>query len=167
MIRSIDDFVTLWKSESESTLKVFSALTDVSLSQAISRDHRTIARIAWHLTQTPREMLLKTGLSVSGPDEHEAPPATAASIADAYTRTASSVTEQVRAQWTDATLAEQDELYGEQWTRGFTLQVLVLHQTHHRGELIVLMRQAGLRVPGIYGPAREDWAQWNMQPPAI
>jgi len=31
----------------------------------------------------------------------------------------------------------------------------------------VLMRQAGLRPPDIYGPAKESWAQWNMQPPAI
>jgi hypothetical protein len=24
------------------------------------------------------------------------------------------------------------------------------------------MRQAGLKVPGIYGPAREDWASMGM-----
>jgi uncharacterized damage-inducible protein DinB len=30
--------------------------------------------------------------------------------------------------------------------------------------MTVLMRQAGLRVPGIYGPAKEDWASMNMPP---
>jgi hypothetical protein len=31
----------------------------------------------------------------------------------------------------------------------------------------VLMRQAGLPMPSIYGPTKEEWAQWNMQPPAV
>jgi hypothetical protein len=25
-----------------------------------------------------------------------------------------------------------------------------------------LMRQAGLKVSGIYGPVKEEWAAWNM-----
>jgi uncharacterized damage-inducible protein DinB len=33
--------------------------------------------------------------------------------------------------------------------------------------MTVLMRQAGLRVPAMYGPAKEDWAEWDMQPPAV
>ena len=32
--------------------------------------------------------------------------------------------------------------------------------------MTVLMRQAGLKVPGVYGPAREEWAEFGMQPPA-
>ena len=31
----------------------------------------------------------------------------------------------------------------------------------------VLMRQAGLKVPGVYGPAREEWTAYGMQPPAV
>lgn len=49
----------------------------------------------------------------------------------------------------------------------FPLRCLVFHQIHHRGELIVLMRQAGLRVPGLYGPAKEDWATYGIPAPAI
>ena len=167
MIRSIADFLTLWQSESESTLKVFRALTDPSLAQEIAPGHRTIGRIAWHITGTPREMLARTGLSVEGPEEHGTPPGSAKAIVDTYARVGPSVADQVRTHWTDAALATVDEMYGEKWTRGFTLQVLVLHQTHHRGELIPLIRQAGLSPPGVYGPSKEDWAQWNMKPPEI
>ena len=42
-----------------------------------------------------------------------------------------------------------------------TLFYLIAHQTHHRGQMTVLMRQAGLRVPGIYGPAKEEWAAFG------
>jgi uncharacterized damage-inducible protein DinB len=58
-------------------------------------------------------------------------------------------------------------MYGQQWKRGYTLAVLVRHQAHHRGQMTVLMRQAHLRVPGVYGPAREEWSEFGMQPPAI
>jgi uncharacterized damage-inducible protein DinB len=57
-------------------------------------------------------------------------------------------------------------MYGEQWTRGFVLQALVAHQTHHRGQMTVLMRQAGLPVPGMYGPSKEEWAAMGMPPMA-
>jgi uncharacterized damage-inducible protein DinB len=69
--------------------------------------------------------------------------------------------------WTDVDLDTVDDMFGERWTRRFTLLVLINHQIHHRGQMTVLMRQAGLRVPGMYGPAMEDWAQWNMEPPVV
>jgi uncharacterized damage-inducible protein DinB len=53
-------------------------------------------------------------------------------------------------------------MYGEKWTRGFTLYVLIAHQSHHRGQMTVLMRQAGLKVPGVCGPSKEEWAAYGM-----
>ena len=75
--------------------------------------------------------------------------------------------EQIKADWNDSTLNVSDDMYGEKWPRGMTLAVLVSHQTHHRAQMTVLMRQANLRVPGVYGPAREEWAPMGVQPPAI
>jgi uncharacterized damage-inducible protein DinB len=53
-------------------------------------------------------------------------------------------------------------MYGETWKRGQTLLYLMLHNAHHRGQITVLMRQAGLPVVGIYGPAREEWEAMGM-----
>jgi uncharacterized damage-inducible protein DinB len=64
-------------------------------------------------------------------------------------------------------LLETIAMYGEAWTRGRTLAALVAHQTHHRAQMTVLMRQAGLEVPGVYGPARQEWTAYGMQPPGI
>jgi hypothetical protein len=55
------------------------------------------------------------------------------------------------------------DMYGDTWTRGMVLEALIRHEAHHRGQMTVLMRQAGLVVPGCYGPAREEWAQWGME----
>ncbi len=167
MYHTISEFVSHWAFESDATQKVLDQLTDASLSQSIATDCRDIGRLAWHIAQTIPEMMARTGLAVSGVGEHEPVPHSAAAIANGYRAAAASLTEQIQANWSDATLAETDDMYGERWSRAHTLSALVGHQTHHRGQLTVLMRQAGLRVPGVYGPAREEWAQMGMEPPPI
>lgn len=163
----IEEFAATWAYESDGTQKCLDRLTDASLGHAVDADGRTIARLAWHITQSIPEMMGRTGLTVTGPAEHDPPPRHAAEIAAAYRTAAASLIDEIRARWTDASLKESDEMYGERWPRSQTLQVLVAHQTHHRGQLTVLMRQAGLAVPGIYGPAREEWGGMGMEPPAI
>jgi uncharacterized damage-inducible protein DinB len=90
-----------------------------------------------------------------------------ATIREAYDIASASVLEQVRTRWTEASLDEEDEMYGQRWKRGFTLMVRIHHQTHPRGPMTVLMRQAGLAVPGVYGPAREEWVQLGMPEPVV
>jgi uncharacterized damage-inducible protein DinB len=168
MFRTLGDFLSVWQDESASTTKVLTTLTDASLSQAINNDGRTLGRIGWHLAQTVPEMLGKLGLKASGPGEHEPVPTSAKAILDAYTAGAKSVGAAIKtAGWTDAELGAKREMYGEQWTVGFSLRAFVFHEVHHRAQMTVLMRQAGLKPPGLYGPVREDWSQWGMQPPAV
>ena len=167
MISTINDFEHLWSSELEATQKIFKHLNDRSLSQAVNPEGRTLARLAWHITTSIPEMVSRTGLKIRGPGQDDPIPATAKLIAQAYSEAAISLLEQVKADWTDATLQEKDEMYGEKWARGFTLTALILHHVHHRGQMTVLMRQAGLEVPGLYGPSRQEWAAFGMKPPAI
>lgn len=167
MYRRIDDFLEQWRQLRESTQKLLDVLTDESLAQPVADDHRTLGRIAWHLVQTIPEMLGRTGLSPEGPAEDEPVPTSAAAIAQAYKTASASLADQVKASWTDETLEVEDEMYGGQWKRGFTLTALVEHEIHHDGQMTVLMRQAGLRVPGNYGPAKDDWAKMSMEPPVI
>ena len=74
------------------------------------------------------------------------------------------VADAVRAGWTDAQLTDTIPMYGEMWTKAGVLGALISHQCHHRGQMTVLMRQAGLRVPGIYGPSREEWGAFGAEP---
>jgi uncharacterized damage-inducible protein DinB len=161
MICTVAEFTSMWKAESEITQRVLDALTNTSLGQRITGRDRTLGDLAWHLATTIGEMLRQTGLPVSGPDHDSPAPGDAKAIADAYRDGAGSVLALVGGRWTDATLAVEDEMYGERWTRGATLTALVCHEIHHRGQLSVLMRQAGLVVPSIYGPNREQTAQMH------
>lgn len=163
MYRRLDDFLTVWRGETDATLKVLRNLTDASLGQPVSAGGRTLGFLAWHITTSIPEMMNRAGLSVSGPAEGPAP-TRAADLVAAYDASASSLRDELTSRWNDATLEETREMYGQAWVNGFTLSALVLHQAHHRGQMTVLMRQAGLTVPGIYGPAKEEWAAMGMPP---
>jgi uncharacterized damage-inducible protein DinB len=167
MIRSIGDFDLLWSRELEATQKILKHLSDRSLSQRVDSEGRTLGRLAWHIVTTISEMMSRTGLTIAGPHPDAPVPAVAKDIFRAYNDAAVSLLGEVKSRWTDATLEETDEMYGEKWKRGAALTALVLHQTHHRGQMTILMRQAGLEIPGIYGPARQEWAAFGMKPPAV
>lgn len=165
MYRKIEDFKKDWAYESDATLKMIKNLTDAALTQRVTANGRSLGFLAWHLTVTHGEMLARTGLTVEAPGEHTKAPAVAAEIVAAYERSARSIAEQVLKNWTDASLLREAEMYGEKWTLGYVLWSLIRHEAHHRGQMTVLMRQAGLPVPGVYGPSREEWAQFGMPAP--
>ncbi len=158
MLRKIEDFQKDWTYEAESTGKILNALTDESLSQKVTPEGRNLGFLAWHLTQTLGEMLALVGLKIDAPAMDQECPTSAAEIAAAYEKAGRSVGDEVGKNWTDDTLLQSDNMYGDTWQRGLTLFYLIAHQAHHRGQMTVLMRQAGLAVPGVYGPAKEEWA---------
>ena len=158
MLRTIEDFQSLWKYEVEMTGKVLQTLTDVSLSQRVTDDGRSLGFLGWHIVLTLGEMLGLVGLKIDAPEEHAECPTKASEIAAAFDIAAKSAADEVAANWTDETLFGTDNMYGDTWTRGLTLFILIAHQAHHRGQMTVLMRQAGLPVPGVYGPSKEEWA---------
>jgi len=167
MFTSIEEFMGAWKQESDGTRKIMGALTDESLLQAVAADHRTLARMAWHIIGSIPEMMNRTGLEVNSAKESDPTPTTAEEIKKAYDKAATRLAEEIKTKWIDETLQVEDDMYGETWKRGLTLRILVNHEIHHRGQMTVLMRQASLKVPGIYGPAKEEWVNYKMEPPAV
>jgi uncharacterized damage-inducible protein DinB len=163
MFRKVDDFLKIWTYETAATLKILRALTEASLSQSVGPDGRTLGYLAWHCVLTLPEMMKHAGIPVTGPAQ-DAPQPPLAELVREYEISARAIAEKLPKVWNDAMLSEMIPMYGEQWARGSVLSALILHQTHHRAQMTVLMRQAGLKVPGLYGPAREEWAAMNLPP---
>jgi uncharacterized damage-inducible protein DinB len=162
MYRTVQDFLTDWAQESDSTLKVYKNLTDASLKQKVTPEGRSLGHLAWHIVLTLGEMGGKAGLKVDAPPENAPDPTKASIITEAYENAAASLASEIKQKWDDRMLAEEILMYGEKWTRSATLDSIVKHQIHHRAQITVLMRQAGLKVPGVYGPSREEWSQYGM-----
>jgi uncharacterized damage-inducible protein DinB len=162
MFRTIAEFAGAWQQESGSTLKVMQALSDASLAQKVTPEGRSLGRLAWHVVQTLGEMGGHAGLTVDAANEKTPQPAGAAAIVEAYQAGAAALLKAVTSAWKDADLPVEIDMYGEKWTRAMALRAMIQHEVHHRGQMTVLMRQAGLAVPGVYGPAREEWAAYGM-----
>lgn len=167
MFNSLQSFLDIWQDEAASTQLIFDALTDESLNQTITPEHRSIGRLAWHIVTTLDEMTGHAGLKFDGAALGSGVPSTAAEISDAYQRENEAMVKAIREQWSDATLFEERDMYGVDWTIGNVLWVLITHQIHHRAQITVLMRQAGLMVPGLYGPSKEDWLTRGSMPPEV
>ena len=106
----------------------------------------------------------KAGLKVEAPPEDAPDPIKASIIVAAYEKAGTSIAAEVK-KWNDGMLIEKINMYGQQWTRSATLNALIKHQIHHRAQMTVLMRQAGLKVPGVYGPSHEEWQSLGLPVP--
>jgi uncharacterized damage-inducible protein DinB len=167
MFTTIKDFKKSWRQEVEATGKIFSALTEEVLDKKFIEGYWTLGEIAWHIVKTIPEMMNRTGFSIEAPCDYKSLEKKPSEILKAYHKVAEKLIEQVEENWTDAVLSEEYNMYGEMWKKGETLLVLIVHQTHHRGQMTVLMRQAGLMVPGVYGPSKEEWVKYGMEVPAV
>ncbi len=167
MYTSIAEFTKDWNQEAASTQKVLDVLTDDSLQQAVSPDDRTLGRIAWHVVTSTPGMLNEFGITVENVENSSAVPSSAKQIADTFRKVSADTIDAVKQQWTDASLKEMKNVFGMDMPKAVTLDLLIKHIIHHRGQMTVLMRQAGLNVPGVYGPSRDEWSQIGMEAPAL
>ncbi|RIX52069.1 hypothetical protein D3P08_13910 [Paenibacillus nanensis] len=166
MYPSVQAFLEEWKEEAEKTKAVLDSLTDVSLSYQAVPNQRTIGRVAWHLVTSIEEFMAPAGAKLGVAIAMDRVPATAAEISRAYAELCDAALPVV-SEWTDSALQETANFFGQEWVVGYGMRAMVNHEIHHRGQLTVLMRQAGIKPPIIYGPAKEDWAAFGMAEPVV
>ena len=165
MFRRIEDFVQLLNLEAESTIKVWGKIPEQKKSDKVHANVRTLDRLAWHITCSNLEMLSRAGVSLSAHmDDQDTPPAME-EIRNIYASTMKEIADAVSRQWSNDELEQEVEMYGEMWSKGKVLYVVLGHQGHHRSQMTVIMRILGLEVPGTWGPSKEEWAAFSI--PAV
>lgn len=166
MYRTVSDFIAEWEKEAVLTQNVLDGLTDDSLKQQVYQEGRTLGRIAWHLVTNIPEYLTEFGLTIrKEPYSAEVP--TAAEIAETFGRINIGVVKALEEQWTDDALERIQPFFGRQETNASILMGLIKHIVHHRGQMTVLMRQAGLKIPAVYGPSKEGWTERGVAVPPL
>ena len=163
MYKEIGEFITDWQAEAELTLKVFAALSDEFLLKSAGENVRTPGRLAWHITQTLTEMPHKSGVLDQDALDAKPIPATSKEIQDQYANYSKALVNALQERWSNGSLEDKVDMYGQQWAKSQVLSVLIRHQIHHRAQLMTVMRLLGLKVPGIYGPAKEEWSMFGME----
>ncbi len=166
LFNSIEAFVHSLEHEASRTCALLDALTDESLRTRVAPDLRTLGEMAWHLPQSLGSIAAQLGIVIDAPARDTPPPTRASLIRDVYDLAVNGLMKGVR-QWDDDALLGPGDVYGERWARGHTLRVMLDHEIHHRGQCIVLMRQAGLEPPPLYGPVARDVPHpFDAGPPA-
>lgn len=162
MYHRVTDFIADWQALTGLTVQIFANITDETKQIKIHENVRTLERLAWHITHTISEMGTRAGLFNADALEHLPIPGTMAGITDTYQDYSAKLIGAVQTRWTDGALNEEVEMYGESWTKGTVLSVLLGHEAHHRSQMTVIMRMVGLPVPGLYGPSKEEWEQMGI-----
>ncbi|MCQ6563472.1 DinB family protein [Paenibacillus mendelii] len=164
MYRTVEDFIAEWKNEAVLTQKMLDGLTDESLLQQVYPEGRTLGRIAWHFVTNIPDYLTEFGVTVAKvPNQNEV--SFAKEIADTFHAVSIEVAEALHEQWTDDTLKQIQNAFGRMESNATIFMGLIKHIVHHRGQVTVLMRQAGLPIPAVYGPSKEGWTRLGVMPP--
>jgi uncharacterized damage-inducible protein DinB len=156
MYNNVQEFLGVYGWESKTTASVLSALTDAALAQEKAAGHDTTAGdIAWHIATAPVYMLNQVGFSIDPALLQKPEQLTTAAINATYAKINAMVMEQAASK-TPEDVAKTYRVFDMMdWSAGQTLGIMMHHEIHHRGQLSVLMRQAGLVLPSIYGPTHE------------
>lgn len=142
-------------------------LTDESLSQEVTSQNWTLGRIAWHTVTAIGVISSQTDLTLEAPTQDYPVPTSAKIISDGYQQARNAFSQAVKNQWSDKNLSDEQDVFGQRLSNFELLIFLIQHQIHHRGQMTILMRQAGLTVPGIYGPSKEEWAMTGREAPKM
>ncbi|GAA4318210.1 DinB family protein [Mucilaginibacter gynuensis] len=162
MYYRINEFLEDWLNETGKTTKVFSMIPEASKDIIVHPKVRALGRLAFHIPQIIVQIGVQTGL-MAPPELPEDPlPGTMTETNSLYLSIHEQMGEAVKIQWQDDMLEDEVDLYGHKWRRGDVLSLLTHHEVHHRSQMIIIMRLAGLQVPGLYGPVREDWEQLGL-----
>lgn len=164
MYSTIEDFITDWQIEAESTLKIFAAIPEEKKSEKIKENIRSLERLAWHITQTLTEMPFRAAILDEDYLDKRPIPENFAEILDTFKEYNEEFIRLLREKWTGLDLTEKIEVYGQQWERRKILMAMTKHQIHHRAQMTMVMRMLDIKVPGLYGPSKEEWSIYGMEP---
>lgn len=156
MYNNVQDFLGVYGWESNTTGTVLEALTDASLKQQKAPGHNmTAGELAWHVATAPVYMLNQVGFDIDPAIAQQPEQLTVAAITSAFKQINAQVLEQAATK-TPEDLAKVYHVFGMMdWSAAQMLGITMHHEIHHRAQLSVLMRQAGVVVPSIYGPTYE------------
>ena len=155
MISKIEHFLGHYAMESEITSRVLAAVTDGALGTEHIAGESNLGDLCYHVAISPTYLLREIGIEM--PEfEHHAP---AGINCAQFVQIHNDVTAKARAQTANLSpedLQEVHNVFGQmEMNKGMMLGLILSHEVHHRGQISVLMRQAGLVVPSIYGPNHE------------
>lgn len=155
MYRNLNDFIQEWQKSSAGTLSIIESISEEKKHFSIVEGHSSLEWLSWHLTTAPAYFMGQTGLSLDVELNPKNTPATMTEIISKYKEASDNVIKVAQENLSDEALVSNVDSHGRPTPIGALLRMMVDHQTHHRAQMQVLLRQAGLHVPSVMGPTKE------------
>lgn len=162
-------FLRIWEREAKTTVRVFRAFPEDQLGVKPHDRSRSIRELAWQcvIDEGVIEKIIDGASDLRNVPPSPPPPETIAEIAEAYQAAHHSALRKMRLPTTEfsktvTVLMPRGSIELEQ---AETLWGNLLDQVHHRGQLTIYLRQAGGRVPAIYGPSGDEAAGFPAERP--
>lgn len=153
-------FLKTWDEEASRTLALLKTLPADQYDFRADPKGRSIGEMAWHLAELDAYIphgVAKRDLSVRDRPEGIERPRTIAEIAPGYERVHRAAMEKMKALGDidfDSTVRFFDG--NPMPVRRILWNALIHHMIHHRGQLALMIRIAGGKPAGLYGPTREE-----------
>ena len=156
----LDTFREVWNAESAQAAQLLESLPEGQYDFRPDPEGRSLGELAWHLCEV--EACLTFGIaegrfSFADPAPNLKRPLEIALLAPGYRRIHEEAIARLDNLESDR-LGESVEYFdGSAITiREVLWTQLLHHMIHHRGQLVLMCRQAGGTPPGVYGPNREQ-----------
>lgn len=164
--QELETLMRVWDAEAAKTIQVLKAIPPDQYDFRPDPKGRSIGELAWHLAEGDAYNSL--GLAEGGFKPDMRPPGlerprTVEALAPGYERVHREAVARVR-KLKPADLARKIPFFtGEEMSGAEILWTGIFHNTHHRGQLSLMIRLAKGVSPGIYGPNREEMAAMQAQ----
>jgi uncharacterized damage-inducible protein DinB len=165
-MNELEMFFATWEREADATLKLLRALPSGQYDFRPDATGRSLGELAWHLAEGDAYMsfgIESGGFSMKMRPPHVERPRTVADLATGFEQ----VHREAVARLKKLTPADLDRILpffnGPMSIRDILWGMIIIHATHHRGQLSLMCRLAGGQAPGLYGPNREEMAAMQAQ----
>src|SRR5690348_558301 len=153
-------FLRIWEREAKTTQRVMRAFPAESLGLKPHERSRSIRDLAWQCVIDERviETILDGANDLRNAPPSPPPPNTMEEIAAAHEAAHRSAAGKMRRPETQFSKTVTVTMRGGsiQLEQAETIWGNLLDQIHHRGQLTIYLRQAGGKVPSIYGPSGDE-----------
>lgn len=156
MFLKTEHFVQAYENESKETLRLFANLEKDKMNQTAPEIGRSAVDVARHIATSAAGMFGSIGIQLAGPSDYQEIGADKEAVSKAYADARDSMFAELPKHFTDENLTEAVDFHGYKWPGGLFLAIFMNHEIHHRGQLTILMRLAGMKPVGVYGPTKEE-----------
>jgi len=156
--QELDQYIGLWEHESGVTKGLLESIPQDKLDFRPDPHGRSIGELAWHIAELEAifsNLARERNFHAARPPKTERP-RTVTELASGYERIHREAVEKVRGLSAEDLDREFPFFERQMSVRNVLRFPLLHHLIHHRGQLMMMIRQSGGVPSKVYGPNRED-----------